>query len=190
MRLSPFAPMFFLLLWLVACSNPKRASTSYYKSSSDKPAPVTSAPNKPTAPAKPSTSGGSVSKQRREMADYARKYIGTPYKYAGASPKTGFDCSGFTSFILKGFGYPITPASRGQATLGREVSMSKVQPGDLVFFAENGRDVSHVAMVSKRDGKNVYCIHSTTSRGVVEENITVSKYWQERLLYAKDVIGK
>jgi cell wall-associated NlpC family hydrolase len=137
----------------------------------------------------PPSSSGNVSKKRLEMADYARKFIGTPYKYAGTNPKTGFDCSGFTSFVLKGFGYPITPASKGQAVLGREVPISKVQPGDLVFFAENGRDVSHVAMVSRRDGKNVYCIHSTTSRGVIEENITVSKYWQERLLYARDVIS-
>ncbi|MCC6411729.1 MAG: C40 family peptidase [Saprospiraceae bacterium] len=184
MRLLQFLSLLFFLFLAASCS--KKGTVSYYKSSSDKPAPTS--PSKPTTT--PPASSGTVSKKRREMADYARKYIGTPYKYAGTNPKTGFDCSGFTSFVYKGFGFPITPASRGQAVLGNEVSLSKVQPGDLVFFAENGRDVSHVAMVSRRDGKNVYCIHSTTSRGVIEENITTSKYWQQRLLYARDVIGK
>lgn len=182
MRLLQSLPLLLLLFLLGSCS--QKGTVSYYKSSSDKPAPTTS-----SKPSTPSTSGGSASKKRRDMADYARKYIGTPYKYAGTNPKTGFDCSGFTSFVLKGFGYPITPASRGQAVLGNEVPIGKVQPGDLVFFAENGRDVSHVAMVSRRDGKNVYCIHSTTSRGVIEENITASKYWQDRLLFARDVVG-
>lgn len=185
MRLFQFLPLLLLLFLTASCS--QKGTVSYYKSSSDKPAPTT--PSNPSAGSSTS-GGGSVSKKRVEMADYARKYIGTPYKYAGTNPKTGFDCSGFTSFVYKGFGYPITPASKGQAVLGNEVSMSKVQPGDLVFFAENGRDVSHVAMVSRRDGKNVYCIHSTTSRGVIEENITASKYWQDRLLYARDVVGK
>ena len=47
---------------------------------------------------------------RKKVIDYGQKFIGTDYKYAGTSPKTGFDCSGFTSYVLKQNGVTASPA--------------------------------------------------------------------------------
>lgn len=44
---------------------------------------------------------------RKDIAQHSRKYKGIKYKYAGKSPKTGFDCSGFTSYVLKKFNIEI-----------------------------------------------------------------------------------
>ena len=49
------------------------------------------------------TGGGDLAFRDR-VTTYAQKQIGSPYKYAGTNPETGFDCSGFTSFVLKKFG--------------------------------------------------------------------------------------
>ncbi|MEZ4891663.1 MAG: NlpC/P60 family protein [Saprospiraceae bacterium] len=91
--------------------------------------------NKNPDPSGPGYNPG-VSQIRTEIADYGQKFVGVNYKYGGQSPGTGFDCSGFTSYVLKGFGYTISPASAVQATTGDEVSLSRVQPGDLLWFQQ------------------------------------------------------
>lgn len=126
---------------------------------------------------------------RRNIVGYAQKFVGAPYQYAGTSPKTGFDCSGFTSFVLKEFRIPVSPASARQATEGIKVPLETVLPGDLVFFSQDGNRISHVAMVVERTKTGIVCVHSTTSRGVITENITTSTYWKPRIQYARDVIG-
>jgi len=127
---------------------------------------------------------------RRKVVDYGKKFVGTNYKYAGQSPKTGFDCSGFTSYVLKEFGVIASPASSIQASEGRYVAIDKVMPGDLIFFGESKKKISHVAMVVKRGSDGITCVHSTTSRGVIVENISQSTYWKPKILFARDVISE
>ncbi len=127
---------------------------------------------------------------RKKIADYGQKFIGTTYKYAGQSPKTGFDCSGFTSYVLKEYGVSASPASAIQATEGRSVALDKVMPGDLIFFGESKKKISHVALVVKRGPEGITCVHSTTSRGVVVENVSQSTYWKPKILFARDVISE
>ncbi|MCC7466802.1 MAG: C40 family peptidase [Saprospiraceae bacterium] len=127
---------------------------------------------------------------RQKVVDYGKKFVGTTYKYAGQSPKTGFDCSGFTSYVLNEYGVPISPASAVQAKEGRKVPLEKVMPGDLIFFGESRRKISHVGMVVKRGPEGITCVHSTTSRGVIVENVTQSTYWKDKILFARDVISE
>ncbi len=127
---------------------------------------------------------------RKKVVDYGKKFVGTHYKYAGQSPKTGFDCSGFTSYVLKEFGVIASPASSIQASEGRYVALEKVMPGDLIFFGESKKKISHVALVIKRGPEGITCVHSTTSRGVIIENVTQSTYWKPKILFARDVISE
>lgn len=137
-----------------------------------------------------SSGSSSAMRMRQDIADYAKKFVGTNYKYAGQSPSTGFDCSGFTSYVMKGFGITLSPASSAQSTTGRKVPLDRVLPGDLVFFGAGDQKIQHVALVVKRDKNGIVCVHSTTSRGVIVENVSASTYWKPKILFARDVFSK
>lgn len=90
---------------------------------------------------KVSASGGSGS----AIAAYAQNFVGNPYRYGGTSLTSGTDCSGFTMSVYMQFGYSLPHSSAAQANCGRKVSLSEVQPGDLIFY-KNGGSIGHVAM--------------------------------------------
>lgn len=69
----------------------------------------------------------------QEIADYALQFKGYRYVHGGSSP-SGFDCSGFTSYVYKQFGYSLNRTCSGQLDNGTPVSMSELQPGDIVIF--------------------------------------------------------
>lgn len=62
----------------------------------------------------------------------ARQYLGTPYRWGGTTP-SGFDCSGFTSYVYRQLGVSLPRTSFSQANAGTRVSRSNLQPGDLVY---------------------------------------------------------
>ncbi len=84
----------------------------------------------------------------------------------------------------------VSPASAAQSKEGKQVNLSAVQPGDLIIFGKNKNDIQHVAMVVERNGSGIVVVHSTTSRGVIKENISTSAYWKPLILFARDVISK
>jgi hypothetical protein len=127
---------------------------------------------------------------RVELVTKASRYIGTNYKFGGTSPKTGFDCSGFTSFIFEQFGVSLPHQSGSQAVVGQSISVNHVVAGDLVYFSRNGSRIFHVALVEKRDENGITVIHSTTSRGVIRENITQSDYWKPKIAGARRVVNR
>lgn len=63
----------------------------------------------------------------------AKEYLGVPYVWGGSSP-SGFDCSGFTQYVMRACGYSIYRTATDQLENGYAVSYSDLQPGDLVFF--------------------------------------------------------
>jgi cell wall-associated NlpC family hydrolase len=70
---------------------------------------------------------------RPHIVAIAARYLGTPYKYGGTSPQTGFDCSGFVQFVYAQAGIGLPRTSMTQQQIGTRVSMNALQPGDLVF---------------------------------------------------------
>jgi len=126
---------------------------------------------------------------REHITGYAQNFVGLKYRYAGTSPTTGFDCSGFTSYILKEFDVRVSSCSSTQSKQGLRVDFEDVTPGDLLFFGRTRGGIQHVAMVVERTEEGIFCVHSTSSRGIVVENISTSKYWKPRLLFARDVIS-
>ena len=65
---------------------------------------------------------------------YAKHLLGAPYRYGGASPRSGFDCSGFVRYVYSHFGISLPHSSFGDLVEGRRVGRSALHPGDLVFF--------------------------------------------------------
>ncbi len=124
---------------------------------------------------------------RQNIVKAAKKNLGIRYKYAGNTPRTGFDCSGFTKYVYAKQGFSLPRTSKAQAKVGKRVNLRYVEKGDLVFFGKRGK-VSHVAIVAENKKGNVYVIHSTSSKGVKIDNITTSKYWKPRILFARNVV--
>ena len=125
---------------------------------------------------------------RADITGYAQNFTGLRYRYAGRSPKTGFDCSGLTSFVLQEFNIPVSSCSRTQSTQGQKINLENVQAGDLIFFGTAAR-IKHVAMVVENTSEGVFVVHATCSRGIIVENISTSKYWKPKILFARDVIS-
>lgn len=127
------------------------------------------------------------SKQVDEIISFAKKFLGTPYHYAGSTP-SGFDCSGFIYYVMGNFGFSLTRTSYGLAEFGRTVKISDLRPGDLMFFKGrnvNSTQIGHVAMVVEVSPGVIKFIHSSTSRGVVIDNFLTSKYYIPRFIKAK-----
>lgn len=86
-----------------------------------------------------------MSATREAIVAYVKQFLGNPYVYGGSSLTDGTDCSGFTMRIYEHFGISTGRSSRDQAAKGREIPVSEVQPGDLLFYA-SGDTINHVAM--------------------------------------------
>ncbi len=128
-------------------------------------------------------------KIRISITKTSNKLNGTKYKYGGTSPKTGFDCSGFTKYVFAKNGYNLPRTSEKQAKIGKRIKVKNTKPGDLIFFKKHGR-INHVGIVIKNNGNSLIIIHSTTSKGVKKDDVLNSKYWKKRITFAKDIITR
>jgi len=110
----------------------------------------------------------------QQVADYGIEFVGVRYKWGGNSPSTGFDCSGFVTYVLRQFGISVTRTSSGQyKDNGAHIDKSDLVPGDLVFFSSNGWTVTHVGIYIGDDK----FVHASNSRvGVVISNLESDYY--------------
>jgi hypothetical protein len=116
---------------------------------------------------------------RKDIILSAEKHIGIPYVWAGSSPD-GFDCSGFTSYVMKEYGYTIPRRAQDQYASSKKIKAKNAQQGDLVFF-NNGSGVSHVGIVVSAAGEPLMMIHSSSSQGIVITDVEKSTYWTQRI---------
>lgn len=100
---------------------------------------------------------------------YASQFIGYPYVYGGTSP-SGFDCSGFTSYVYRHFGVNLSRTAAAQASNGTKVNKSNLQPGDLLFFCT---PINHVGIYIG-GGRMVHAANKT--RGVTTDTINSGYY--------------
>ena len=125
---------------------------------------------------------------RQNVLKIADGYLGTKYCVAGKSPSTGFDCSGFTNYVMGEANVKTSGPSQTLATQGRPKPMDELQPGDMVFFG-NDNKISHVGIVYSNEHHKIEMIHSSSKFGVRKDVITDSDYWSSRFLFGRDVIG-
>lgn len=134
----------------------------------------------------------SFSSIAQKAIEEARTYLGTKHKMGGVS-RNGLDCSGLTYIAFKEVGIELSRDSRSQAVSGADVSIDNVEAGDLVFFA-TGSDpnrISHVGIITKTGNSrdDLEFIHTSTSRGVVEEPLFRYDYWKKAYRHARRVIS-
>ena len=110
----------------------------------------------------------------QQIANFALGFLGSTYVYGGSSP-SGFDCSGFASYVYRNFGYTLTRNASGQyRDNGVRVDRANLAPGDLVFFSSNGgASVTHVGVYI---GDDEFVHASRTGVGVVISRLDSSYY--------------
>ena len=124
---------------------------------------------------------------RTSIADLANTYIGTNYRYGGLDGR-GLDCSGLVYKVFKEHSITLPRSSAEQLRIGKTTSTKKAQIGDLIFFRQNGR-INHVAIVTEVHSRGLWVTHSTTSKGVIHENLNESAYWSSRIEGVRDIIS-
>lgn len=114
-----------------------------------------------------------------EIVNIARQYLGTPYKFGGTSPSSGFDCSGLVEYVYEKAGYRL-PHSAGKQ-YGSLTPVRVPEPGDLLFFKINGRSVSHVGIYAG----NYRFIHAPRTGKKVSYADMRNSYWRKRYAGAR-----
>ena len=118
-------------------------------------------PADPRQPARrarpPRRAGASGFRSGERVVSFARHLIGVHYHYGGASPRTGFDCSGFVRYVYGHFGVKLAHSSFADFVSGRRVGRWQLKPGDLVFFDGEG----HVGIYVGR-GRFIHAPHTGT----------------------------
>jgi cell wall-associated NlpC family hydrolase len=104
----------------------------------DEPDPAVAGSSAQDEPPPPPPTGSRSS----QVVAIAMRYLGVPYRWGGASPSTGFDCSGFTMYVFAQIGVSLPHYAAAQFRMGVPVSKSQLEPGDLVFF----RGLGHMGM--------------------------------------------
>lgn len=126
---------------------------------------------------------------RNNVLSDAGQQVGTPYRYGGSTPDGGFDCSGFVQWIFARQGIELPRTARAMSTSGTRVAARRtvLAPGDLLFFAEKGAPVSHVAIYAG-DGR---IIHASSGQGTVRYDDLDSargQWFRKHVVLARRVI--
>jgi len=129
----------------------------------------------PEAPAKP----------KETVTQTARAQIGAPYRGGGASPSSGFDCSGLVQWCYAVHGYSLPRRTEDLLGVGVPVAKEDLIPGDLVFFnVTRKRWGLHVGIYS---GRGMF-IHSPTPGAHVREESLFERYWLRTYIGARRVL--
>ncbi|GAB3588267.1 C40 family peptidase [Hymenobacter daeguensis] len=120
---------------------------------------------------------------------------GTPYVYAGTSPLTGFDCSGFIMYTFAHFGVPVPHSTALLIDVGRPVARNEAQPGDIVVFtgtAKTSTTPGHAGIVISHRGEvPLRFVHASSSRR--EPFVKVSQVedsdYERRFMQVRRVLG-
>ena len=145
------------------------------------------------------------SARQKQVADFALKFVGYPYIWAGEYPTKaspygfqatgGFDCSGFVFYVMKmHFGYPLTVNERGAHDMAARakprIARAGLKGGDLIFFGSNGTkstvaSIYHAALYLG----NGWFIHSTgSSDGVTLASLNSSSYWKNAFAWGRRLL--
>jgi len=121
-----------------------------------------------------------------EISIQAMSLVGTPYRYGGNTPDSGFDCSGLVRYVvLRAANVSLPRTTEAMGMRGTALQRSEVASGDLVFFNTTGRPNSHVGIYV---GQNRF-VHAPSSGGTVRLEDMGKAYWASRYDGARRVVA-
>ncbi|MEK6748334.1 MAG: C40 family peptidase [Pseudomonadota bacterium] len=110
----------------------------------------------------------------------ARSMLGHPYRWGGAAPSEGFDCSGLVYYVYARHGQSVPRTAEAQYEHARPVAFDQIRPGDLLFFRLARQDVSHVAIYL---GEYLFIHAPATGKRVTYASLR-DDFWQQRFIGA------
>ena len=120
------------------------------------------------------------------VVEFAKQYLGASYVSGGKTPETGFDCSGFTAYVFKNFGYSLGATAASQDSVGAIVERADLKPGDLILFLNEGKTkIGHTGIYI---GNNEFIHAANPERGVVIDNLETMSYYNERFVTARRIV--
>ena len=164
-----------------------RRSSVYSRRTSDNPprAPRPTASTRTTWPVGTTSASGAA----RRVVPTAEHYIGTPYRYGGDSPRSGFDCSGFVQYVygLQGVNLPRTSRQMAGSGIAVTPSARSLAVGDLLLFSQGGR-ISHVAIYA---GSGRFIHSSSSGNGVRYDDFATRRgqWFADHMVAARRVTG-
>lgn len=121
-----------------------------------------------------------------DVVNLAKQYLGYRYVLGGKTPESGFDCSGFTRYVFKQFGFSLGAVAYEQASVGRTVERSELLPGDLLLFQNEGKTrIGHTGIYI---GGDQFIHAANPDRGVVIDNLSTNSYYNTRYVSARRLV--
>ncbi|MBZ4189976.1 C40 family peptidase [Niabella beijingensis] len=118
---------------------------------------------------------------RREFVDYAKRFLGTPYKYGSADPAKGFDCSGLLYYVFQHYQVKPPRTSAAYGNVGETISLDNALPGDLILFrGENSRNIGHIGIITANKGTLSFLHAAGSNTGVIIS--TFSGYYKKQFV--------
>ena len=134
-----------------------------------------------------SQSKENINLNKDSLVNYAKSFLGTPYKWGGIS-SSGFDCSGFVSFVFRHFEITTPHGARDYYKLGKNISIDSCQKGDVILFTGTNfsrKSVGHVGIIISNFGEPAKFIHSSSSKN--HRGVTITDY--KNSAYPKRFMG-
>ncbi|NVO31818.1 C40 family peptidase [Hymenobacter lapidiphilus] len=146
-------------------------------------------------PASPASGlrAGAPSSKADSIVAFALRQLGTPYLYAGTTPNSGFDCSGFVMYVFARYGVPTPHSTAMLIDVGRPVARTAARPGDIVVFtgtAATSTTPGHAGIIVSQPGEPIRFVHSSSARresGVKISQVEGSGY-ERRFMQVRRVL--
>ena len=149
--------------------------------------------SQPSAALKKQNSIISETEIRETLINFAKGFLGVPYRYASAAPENGFDCSGFVHYIFKSFDIMVPHSSKAFKNLGKLIKPEEFKVGDiLVFYGyRNTSEIGHVGIICEANGMKSKFIHSSSGKvkGVIISELN-SEMYSRRFYQCVDIISE
>lgn len=120
-----------------------------------------------------------------EIINYAKTFIGTPYRYAHANPEIGFDCSGFVMYVFNHFNITVPRKSTYYTYAGMQVKEKDARPGDIILFTGTNkkiRVVGHMGIVEDNNEGKLSFLHASSGKEYAVTRSVLENSYRGRLI--------
>ena len=134
-----------------------------------------------------STIRAAIESKADQVVDFAETLKGIRYNYGSSDPKSGFDCSGFITYVFNHFNMKVPRSSGEFKDFAKEIDLKEAKRGDLILFTgtdSTKRDIGHMGIITANNGQSHEFIHSTSGKAFGVTSTPLNKYYEGRFVKA------